>query len=59
MNKLFGIFLRVIAALEAERGYKIGGFALDEKAGKWKVIRPDGKFEPLEKTLNEKGTSNG
>lgn len=42
-------FVGLIASMEAELGYPIGGFARDEKTDHWKVIQPNGKFELLVK----------
>lgn len=41
-------FINLVAEMERERGYRIGGFALVEKTGEWKIIRPNGKTELLE-----------
>lgn len=41
-------FRAIVAILERERGRSIGGFALDEKTGQWKIITPDGKVTLLE-----------
>lgn len=46
---LADFFLDLVVALEKNRGYRIGGFALVEKTGRWKVIQPNGKAELLEK----------
>ena len=48
-NKTIATFRAVVADMERERGHAIGGFAKDEKTGQWKVLRPNGKFELLNK----------
>lgn len=46
-------FRLLVSNMERERGHRIGGFALDEKTGQWKIITPGGKVTLLEKTKND------
>lgn len=46
-------FLALVSEMERERGHRIGGFARDEKTGRWKIITPEGKVTLLDEGKNE------
>lgn len=48
---LIADFLAAVAALERERGYEIGGFALNNRTGQWKIIGKEWQMELLDNQL--------